>query len=133
MLAELWRFVKAQVSTGLATFLDWGTLTLLIFFGVYYQLAIAAGAFLGACTDFSMKRYWAFRSGGKTPVASEAVKYAWVSAASLGLNCALAYLFVDVLRLPKVPGAIGASVIIGVVWNYPLHRLYVFGRETSKA
>jgi putative flippase GtrA len=68
-------------------------------------------------------------------MAAEALRYAGVSAASAGLNCVLAYLLVDRLYAPKVPGAIAASVVIGLVWNYPLHRFYVFRAEgaTSKA
>jgi putative flippase GtrA len=27
-----------------------------------------------------------------------------------------------------VPGVIAASIVVGVAWNYPLHRLYVFRR-----
>jgi putative flippase GtrA len=131
VLRELWRFTKAQLSTGAATAVDWGVLTGLIWAGLHYELAIAAGAFLGAATDFSIKRFWAFESS-HLPMGAEAARYAFVSAASLALNCALAYLAVDILGAPKVAGAIGTSIVVGVLWNYPLHRLYVFGRAPSK-
>ena len=57
---------------------------------------------------------------------TEGLRYLLVSGASLGWNLLVSYLFVDGLGLPAVPGVIAASVVVGFVWNYPLHRLFVF-------
>jgi putative flippase GtrA len=42
------------------------------------------------------------------------------------LNLAVAWAFVDGLGVAAVPGVIAASVVVGLAWNYPVHRFYVF-------
>ena len=54
------------------------------------------------------------------------MRYLWVSAVSLAVNLPVAYGLVDGLGIPAVPGVIAASILVGVAWNYPLHRWYVF-------
>lgn len=127
---EVWKFIKGQLSSSLATAVDWVLMSSLIAFGVNYLYGAAAGALAGALTDFSVKKWWVFQVGaGK--LHGQAFRYALVSAASAGLNCLLAYGLVSGLGAPEVPGVIGASIVIGFVWNYPMHRLYVFGRRYS--
>ena len=100
----------------------------LIALNVYYLVAVVCGAVVGAITDFSIKKYWAFEARtGKIPI--EALRYAVVSLISAGLNCLLAYGVVEGLGAPKTPGVIGASLAVGFVWNYPMHRWYVFRRK----
>jgi putative flippase GtrA len=97
---------------------------------VHYLYAAAAGALAGALTDFSVKKWWVFHADeGK--LKGQAFRYALVSAASAGLNCLLAYGLVAGLGAPEIPGVIAASIVIGFSWNYPMHRLYVFGRRYS--
>jgi putative flippase GtrA len=127
---EAWKFVKGQLSSSLATIVDWGLMSSLIAFGLHYLYAAAAGALAGALTDFSVKKWWVFDAGAGA-VQGQAVRYAVVSVASAGLNCLLAYGLVSGLGSPEVPGVIGASVVIGFAWNYPMHRLFVFGRRVS--
>jgi putative flippase GtrA len=124
-LRELRRFFKAQASSGIATAVDWALMASLIALGVHYLWAVVCGAVVGAITDFAVKKWWVFEAKkGKIPV--EALRYALVSAISAGLNCLLAFGLVDGLRAPKTPGVIAASLVVGFVWNYPMHRLYVF-------
>lgn len=132
-LIEFWRFVRAQVATGAATAVDWllvtGTIALLG--GRSYPLAVALGALAGAGTDFSIKRAWVFEpSGGLWH--GQAFRYALVSAASLAWNELLSWAAVDGLHLPAIPGVIGASILVGAAWNYPMHRLFVFRRPAGE-
>ncbi len=129
-IREVLRFIKAQLSSSVATGVDWALLVILIALGVHYLLAVVAGALAGAATDFSVKKWWVFKSGGGR-LHGQAARYVGVSAVSAGLNCLLAYGIVDGLRFPKTPGVIAASAAVGFAWNYPMHRFYVF-REKSK-
>ena len=122
---ELVAFLKSQLASGAATSVDWVLMTVLIFAGLYYLLAICAGAIAGAITDFCVKRWWAFRSAN-APLRRSALRYTAVSASSAALNCGLAYVLVEFVGAPKVPSAIVASLVIGLLWNYPMHRLFVF-------
>ena len=130
--AEVRRIVRAQISTGIATGLEWLLMTGLILVHVHYLAAAVAGALLGAVTDFSIKKWWVFGAGAGM-LRMQAVRYALVSAASAALNAAFAYALVDGIGLPPIPGVILASVLIGLTWNYPLHRLFVFAQPASRA
>ncbi len=68
----------------------------------------------------------AFTREAKGRLHAEAIRYLMVSGTSLLWNLAAAWGLVDCLRLPPIPGVILASVAVGVAWNYPLHRLWVF-------
>ncbi|MFL5273711.1 MAG: GtrA family protein [Anaeromyxobacteraceae bacterium] len=124
--AEIGRFVRANLASTIASGLEWVLVTGLVLLRVHYLYAAAAGAVTGAAIDFSLKRHWAFDRAAKGAVHHEALRYVAVSGTSLVLNLACAYLLVDGLGLPSVPGVIAASLVVGFVWNYPLHRLYVF-------
>jgi putative flippase GtrA len=126
LAAEIGRFVRANLSSTIASGLDYVLVTALVLARVHYLVAATVGALAGAITDFSLKRHWAFQRAGIGSVHHEGVRYLMVSGTSLGLNLMLAYALVDGLGLPSVPGVIAASIAIGFVWNYPLHRYYVF-------
>ncbi len=126
LAAEIGRFVRANLSSTIASGLDYLLVTGLVLAGVHYLAAATAGAVTGAVADFSLKRHWAFHRAVKGTVQREGLRYLAVSGASLALNLALAYALVDGLRLPAVPGVIAASLVVGLAWNYPLHRYYVF-------
>lgn len=123
---EALRFARANLSAGAATAVDWALVAGLVAAGAHYLAAAAAGAAAGAGTDFSLKRHWAFDRAAKRGVSSEGLRYLLVSAASLGWNLAASWLLVSGLGLPSLPGVIAASAAVGAIWNYPLHRLYVF-------
>ncbi len=126
LAAEIGRFVRANLSSTAATALDWALVTVLTWAGVYYLVSAAVGAVAGAVTDFLVKRHWAFDRPAKGAVHAEGGRYLAVSATSLVWNLAVAYALVDGVGIPAVPGVIAASIVVGVAWNYPLHRLYVF-------
>ncbi len=81
---EAARFCKAQFSTSFATGLDWVLMTLLLMVNVNYLIASALGAALGAVTDFSLKKWWAFNARGGM-LHKQGIRYAVVSALSAGL------------------------------------------------
>lgn len=126
MLAEFGRFVRANLSSTIASGLEYVLVTGLVIAGVHYLVAATAGAVSGAVTDFSLKRHWAFPRAASGRISRQGMRYLGVSGMSLLLNLALSYVFVEGLHAPKVPGVIGASLVVGFAWNYPLHRLYVF-------
>jgi 2-hydroxy-3-keto-5-methylthiopentenyl-1-phosphate phosphatase len=124
--AEIGRFLRANASSVAATALDWALVAALVGAGAHYLLAAAAGAVAGAVTDFSLKRHWAFDRAAKGTLGAEGLRYLLVSGSSLGANLLCSWGLVDGLGMPPVPGVIGASIVVGLLWNYPLHRWFVF-------
>jgi len=123
---EMGRFLRANLSSGIATALDWALVTAIVWLGVHYLIAAGVGAIAGALTDFAIKRHWAFDRSAKGTVTVEGLRYLLVSASSLCWNLLLSWALVGGLGAPAIPGVIAASILIGVLWNYPLHRWFVF-------
>jgi putative flippase GtrA len=128
--AEAGRFLRANLSSVLATGVDWALVTALVLGHLHYLGAAAVGAAAGAVTDFSLKRHWAFDRKEKGQLQAEGLRYLAASGSSLGWNLAAAWALVGGLGASPVPGVIAASALVGVAWNYPVHRWWVF-RDAS--
>ena len=97
----------------------------LIVLGVPYGWAILAGHVAGGLSDFGAKRHLIFRTRHRRPF-PQALRYCFAWATSLLLNLGLTKLLVERFGLAAAAGALAAAVSVGLAWNYPLHRLYVF-------
>jgi putative flippase GtrA len=122
---EIWHFVASQASASVASALDVLVMEGLIFLGTAYGWAILAGHVAGGVSDFSAKRKLIFRTGNQR-LLHQAARYLLAWGTSLLLNLGLARLLVDGLGLHAGVGVLLAAVVIGLAWNYPMHRLYVF-------
>ncbi len=119
-------FTRAQVSSIAATVVDFTALvTLVEVFGVWYVAATAMGAFIGAVTNFLLGRQWSFHAVHGT-ARWQAVRYAIVSSSSLVLNSMGVYVLTDRVGLPYGASKAVTAVLIGVFFNFPLHRHFVF-------
>lgn len=142
---EVVRFLKAQFSTGVATALEWALVLVLTRLGIWYVGAAIAGAVAGGVTDFAIKKWWVFgthrtpanapagapgtpskAASGLALTGAEAIRYAAVSGASALWYGAAVYLLVDLLHWHLPAAVVGGSVLVGLFWNYPLHRFFVF-------
>lgn len=119
-------FGRAQVSSFLATAVDYGTFfSLTELAGLYYVVSSAIGALLGAITNFSLNRHWSFEVGEK-PMPGQAFRYALVSGISLSLNTFGVYGLTEWGGLKYGYSKVLASLLVGFFFNFPLHRRYVF-------
>ena len=130
---EIQKFLRANASTLLATGIEWALVSVLVGFHVSYLVAAAIGSLLGAVMDFAVKRKWAFMRRGKNSLRAESTRYIIVSAMSLGFNLLVAYLLVNVAHMMAIPAVIAASIVVGALWNYPMHRLFVFPDTNARA
>ncbi len=127
---EVLRFLKAQLSTGAATLAEWACLRALTATGVWYVVAAVSGALIGALLDFSIKKWWVF-DGTRQSAAAQGVRYTLVSGVSALLFGAAVYAFVDGLHLRMPVAVVAGSMFVGIFWNYPLHRFFVFSSTRS--
>jgi putative flippase GtrA len=122
-----WRTLgRHQLGAAIATAVDFGTMILLVEGpGASPVTATALGASFGAVMNFALGRRWIFRrhSGHW---AGQAMRYASVSAASAGLNALGEHLGHDVARMQYVLARVLVSIAIGLLWNFPMHRWFVF-------
>lgn len=124
-----WEWLRHRAGALAATAVDFGIMIGLV--ELLHQgavVATGAGALCGAVTNFVLGRSWIFR---RTDAAArgQAVRYAIVSGASLGLNALGEYALVVRLGVAYLPARVLVATVVGNLWNYPLHKFFVFGRK----
>jgi putative flippase GtrA len=121
---------RAQVASLVATVVDFSCLVFLVeVLRLWYVAATALGALAGAIVNFILGRHWSFMAGHER-VRGQALRYAVVSAVSLALNSLGVYLLTEYLGLHYTISRAISAILVGLLFNFPLHRHFVFGRET---
>jgi putative flippase GtrA len=121
---------RSQIASLVATIVDFTTLVFLVEVAhVWYVAATATGAFAGAIVNFVLGRHWSFKAEDDR-LRSQAVRYAAVSAGSLVLNSLGVYLLTEYAGFHYTLSRALTAVLVGVLFNFPLHRRFVFGKQT---
>lgn len=125
--------LRSLVSSVLATGADFALVTALVStLGYGPATATAIGCVLGAVVNFAINRFWAF-DGALAAPAPQAARYTLVSLTSALLNAGGVAI---ILLLPDVEYTLAwllARVTVFLMWNYPLHRDYVFSADQRSA
>ncbi|MDR0974008.1 MAG: GtrA family protein [Prevotellaceae bacterium] len=132
-------FLRAQLSSQFASLCDFGvTILLAIFFPIYYVYATLIGAITGGIVNAVINYRWVFRTTDLKAI-HVALKYTLVWIGSIGLNTGGTYVLTEGLRkisnLPTdifiIPKII-VSLLVGFLWNYNLHRHFVYKNRRMK-
>lgn len=119
-------FVRHQIGAILATVADFGTMSALVqLLRVHPVAATGVGAAVGGVTNFLLGRHWVFGAASHD-ARVQALKYALVSAGSLGANMLGEHALHDLLGLHYVLARVITALSVAVLWNYPLQRSFVF-------
>jgi putative flippase GtrA len=125
-LKGMLQFLKAQVSSLIASLLDFVLTVLLVeSLGVWYGLASVLGNIGGAITNFMIGRFWTFEAADKSPK-QQAWKYALVWLGYVILNFGLLVLVKDFLRVDYRIAKIAVAILLSVTYNYLLQKSFVF-------
>src|SRR5215831_6504392 len=120
---------RSQVASLTATIVDFGSLVFLVeAAGVWYVTATAVAAFLGALVNFAIGRRWTFEATEQA-VHSQMLRYAVIALLSLILNSAGVYLLTGYFGIYYMLSKAITAFAVGVLFNFPLHRYFVFGRQ----
>jgi phosphatidylglycerophosphate synthase/putative flippase GtrA len=121
---------RSQIASLSATVVDFASLIFLVEFGrVWYVAATAAGALFGAIVNFMLGRHWTFMANHEA-VRGQAIRYAGVAAISLALNSVGVYLLTEYLGIHYAMSKVITAFLVGLLFNFPLHRRFVFKRHT---
>jgi putative flippase GtrA len=125
--AAAWRTLgRHQIGATAATFVDFGTMILLVEgLGLRPDVATAFGATLGGITNFMLGRAWIFRAHAGR-LGSQALRYAAVSAAGAALNSLGEHLVHDRAHVQYVLARALVAIAVSLMWNFPMQREFVF-------
>jgi len=132
MSRSLWRsFSRSQISAFVATIFDYCTLTAWVELAhFYYPYGVAMGCAAGATVNFLLNRYWSFQRSEQV-WHHQAFRYTLVSAGSLILNTVGVFLLTEFAHLYYLASRVMVSIIIALIYNYPLHQFYVFKKRSD--
>lgn len=126
-------FLKANASSLAASAVDFGTLISLVeIFHLNYVAATAIGACLGAITNFSINEIWTFTDAQKRALHHAMWRYVLVSGMSAALNTSGVFFFAHFLHFQYVLAKLITALAVGWLWNYPLHRYFVWPKKESE-
>jgi putative flippase GtrA len=121
---------KHQTAALIATVVDFAVMIALVEGHVLSAApATALGASSGAVTNFVLGRRWIFPDSASARMRGQAFRYAIVSAASLGLNTVGVFLLTRPSGAPYIVARVATAVAVSLLWNFPLHRRFVFRTE----
>ncbi len=126
-------FGRAWVASGAASLVDYGSFPILMtpMIGLRAGTAVAIGCLCGAVTNFTINRYWTFRTH-KTPIWNEAPRYAAISLTSLLFNTSGVMMLVDGYKWNPNLARVLVGIVVSLAWNLPLHRWFVFRGESKR-
>ena len=117
---------RAQVASLIASAVDFAVLIASVeWIGLWYVVATAVGATSGAVTNYLLGRHWSFEARHES-MSSQSLRYAAVSLGSLLLNSAGVWTITEGLGLPYPVSKGLIAILVGVGFNFPLHRRFVF-------
>ena len=124
-------FGKAQVSSWVASIVDFSvTILLNRFTGLWYVYSTFLGALAGGIVNCTINYKWVFQAGGikKRKVA---MRYMIVWVGSIVLNTVGTMVFNELTGFSFILVKAAVSIVVAIVWNYQLQRLFVFNQNIS--
>ena len=136
----IFTFLRAQLSSQLASITDFlTTIVLANIFNLYYVHATFIGSVCGGITNCVVNYRWTFKAMD-VKKRYIAIRYLIVWVGSILLNTSGTYLMTELIyKLPWLMEVSGlffenifiipkiiVSLLVGFVWNYNMHRLFVY-------
>ena len=120
------QFIKANSASLVSSFCDYVVAILLkelMFVPAFFASII--GTLAGGVVNFFINRQWVFRSHN-TSLYSQSKRYFLIWSGNLLLNAVGLYLLIDVGGLYYITAKVITSVLVAMMYNYPLQKKYVF-------
>ena len=100
-------------------------------FAASAAVATGIGAAFGGACNFQLGRHFTY-GATYAKTGDQALRYALVSIASLGLNAAGEHAVVQFTPVHYVLGRIVVAFLISNLWNYPMQKHFVFSRVAPR-
>lgn len=128
-LRGVFQWIRYHISSIVATAVDFTAMIASVeLLGLSPVTGTVIGAAIGGVTNFFLGRHFTFRSRSKQ-VSRQALRYALVSATSLGLNALGEHVFISLVAWHYVLGRILVATTVNNLWNYPMQHFFVFAER----
>lgn len=119
-------FIRAQLSSFASTAADF-LLTHLFteFLNTWYLFSSAIGTISGGYINFSLGRYWVFRSVEHKKIL-QLKKYVIIWIGSLILNTSGVFVFTEILQMHYMISKTLMAIMVGVFYNFYFQKSFVF-------
>lgn len=125
----VYTFVKAQVSSGISTFIDFAiTLLLKEGGGLGYLFSSATGSVMGGVVNFSLGSRWVFKPE-RGDHGERLLRYFLVWQGSILMNIGGVFLLTGFGQVNYLYAKVISALLVGVLFNYFLQRSFVFGNS----
>lgn len=118
---------RHQIAALLATAVDFTTMFLLVeAAGLSPPSATIVSAMVGAFTNFTVSRVWAYRNRHDERPFAQAARYALVALGGATLNASLLAIVLSATDVPYGLARAAVALGVSVLYTYPLHTRVVF-------
>ena len=118
-------FFKAQASAFIGWLSDYAIMLFCTeVLGIHYTLSIVISGTLGAVVNFSINKYWTFKS--PSPIGGQLVRFVFVVLGSIALKSSGTYLVTEFVQIDYKISRIIVELVVSLLFNYPLQRYWVF-------
>jgi putative flippase GtrA len=122
------RFLRSTATSLLTSALDFMVLIGAVeLFHVNYVLATWFGTVVGALSNFTINKHWAFK-GSSIALPSQFARFVFVQAGASGLQTLGVWLLTRFVNTPYQASKLIVAVLVSVGWNYPMNKAVVFFR-----
>ena len=119
-------FLRYNASAYTASICDYGVfLFFLMVVDIYYPIAAFLGSCTGATIAFFLGRNWTFKSKDVV-ITKQSIRFFFVVAGSILLNTSGVYLVTEFLHIDEKISKIIVAICVGLLYNFPLQRYFVF-------
>ena len=123
---SLYVFCKAQLSAFIGALFDYSLMiSLTEYASVFYSYSIIISGAFGAVINYSLNRYWTFKTHDVSQL-KQLRKFVCVVAASVILKSAGTYLLTELLKLDYKLSRFCIDVVVSFGINFPLQKYWVF-------
>jgi putative flippase GtrA len=119
-------FAKAQLSAFLGGVIDYLVMIFITeVLGIFYSISIIISGLLGAIANFSLNRYWAFKST-EASTKAQLHKFIFVVLGSVALKSSGTFLFTETLQIDYKITRLMVDAIVSIGFNFTLQKFWVF-------
>jgi putative flippase GtrA len=134
MRKSIFTFAKAQVSAFLGGVLDYVVMIACTeLLHIHYTVSIVISGTIGAILNFSLNRYWAFRTkqADQSPIGKQLIRFCVMVAGSVSLKALGTFILTTWLKLDYRISRLIIDIVVSLGFNYMLQNYWVFRKKAA--